>query len=529
MRTLNLLLLAAPPILAASPAVAAPFAPASTVLVTSGEAAAGGTFSGFGGLSLNDRGQVSFLAELAGADGSAGSGVFRASTSVEPQTIARSGGAAGGAGGTFAAFLDTPVLNRTGTVYFNASLTGTPGGSDDDTGIYAGSGVTPFEIAREGNATPNADGFFSRFNTEVVVNAREQVAFFSQLRDTPRRGFDNRGLYRFDPGVGLVEVIRANQPAPSGVGTLSPSGSAGGITTDGVISTRASFGNGFGNFESGLILAEKPSNQAPLSVVTVLREDDPAPSGGTFQFINTESFNEAGQSAFIASVRPPNSFDRFGIFRAEASGQVTQIALEDRTQPGVSGTFERFGGESLNASGQVAFTADTSVGSGVFVSNTGSRLTRIARGGQAAPDADGGTNGRFADFASNATGLDSFGAPGLNDAGQLAFYSVLTGTDNGTEDDAGIFFYDPMEGLFEVAREGDELLGSTISVLDVNDPNPTFGTSDQALLNNLGQVAFRFELADGREGLALWSIPEPTTGLLAVTGFAALATRRRGH
>ena len=40
-------------------------------------------------------------------------------------------------------------------------------------------------------------------------------------------------------------------------------------------------------------------------------------------------------------------------------------------------------------------------------------------------------------------------------------------------------------------------------------------TRDEAMgMNDLGQVAYVFRLADGRSGIAVWQIPEPTTTIL---------------
>jgi len=85
----------------------------------------------------------------------------------------------------------------------------------------------------------------------------------------------------------------------------------------------------------------------------------------------------------------------------------------------------------------------------------------------------------------------------MNDFGQIAFRAGLTDTSGGASDDGGIFLWNDQSGLHELFRKADPLFGS--SIVQLSSP----------ALNNAGQIAFGFELADGRKGIAIWSIPEP--------------------
>jgi hypothetical protein len=59
-------------------------------------------------------------------------------------------------------------------------------------------------------------------------------------------------------------------------------------------------------------------------------------------------------------------------------------------------------------------------------------------------------------------------------------------------------------GIVKVAREGDALLGSTIKTL-----NLAGGPKWRRGLNELGQVAYDFTLADNRRGIAIGTVVNP--------------------
>jgi hypothetical protein len=99
----------------------------------------------------------------------------------------------------------------------------------------------------------------------------------------------------------------------------------------------------------------------------------------------------------------------------------------------------------------------------------------------------------------------------LNDHGQIAFTSFVVG--GNLFNDTGIFFYDDDEGLLQVARIGDPLLGSTVKTLALATGASRANLAGAAAgrpfspLNNHGQVAYSFVLADGRAGVAVWTPP----------------------
>ncbi|MCA9237510.1 MAG: PEP-CTERM sorting domain-containing protein, partial [Planctomycetales bacterium] len=134
---------------------------------------------------------------------------------------------------------------------------------------------------------------------------------------------------------------------------------------------------------------------------------------------------------------------------------------------------------------------------------------QIARTGDAAPAGPG----NFTSFVN---------APALNEAGQAAFLAGLGGFGVDSTNDFGIYLYDDILGLLTVAREGDPFLGSTITGLKFKN-----GRADEYNgFNNLGQIAYWFQLANGNSGIALFTIPEPTTTALLALGGLTLLLRR---
>jgi len=205
--------------------------------------------------------------------------------------------------------------------------------------------------------------------------------------------------------------------------------------------------------------------------------------------------NSAGQVAFAADYTQPAS--RQGIFLAD-DNSTTLVAPGLLPGSGTSATNIQLVG--ISDAGRVAFTTEflggTDQPSGMYLTGSGTP-TLVAFEDTATPIA-----GKFfRTFYSDAAVL--------SDSGQLAFFAELSDTANGVAAGKGLFFYDPASGLQQIARTGDALLGSAITNLYFNgSTNSTTTVSpDTSLsgLNNAGQVAFSFTLANGNDGMAIWS------------------------
>lgn len=468
---------------------------ATQVIAVTGQPApdGNGSFSTFTNTpTLNDAGQAAFRANLSGTTGGSADdrGIFRGSGGTLTK-IAREGQTVPNGNGSFSGF-NLTAINGSGQAAFRAPLIGTSGGANDNSGIFVSAGGSPVQIVRKGQAAPNANGSFSLFD-DPSFNGVGQTAFGASLTGTSGGTNDDEGIFRGNGAI-LTQIARAGQAAPDGNGSfdrfLPPA-----INDAGQVAFSAELVGGVGGYfeNSGIFRG------AGGSITQIARSDDPSPvPNGVLHRLSNPSMNAAGQVVFDSLLidfmgQPVGA----GIFLG-AGGPITQIARTDQASPDANGTFSLFVDHSINDVGQTAFFArlggtvgGTSDDSGIF-RGAGGALTKIARKGQFSPNA----NGRFSGFTS---------APALNEAGQVAFLATLSGTSSGTADDSGLFLFDDVLGLLQVSREGDALLGSTITTLAFISNAGTNG-DERSGLNELGQVAYQFSLADGRSGIAVGGV-----------------------
>ena len=439
---------------------------------------------------LNDSGQAAFSARLTGTSVGIGDGIFRGDGGALAQ-IARTGQTAPDGNGTLDSFSGL-ALNGTGQTAFRAKLTGTAGGTSDNEGIFRGDGGVLTQIARDGQAAPDGNGTFASFSPYTALNESGQAGLWAELTGTSGGTSDNEGIFRGDGGT-LTQIARAGQTAPDANGTFSsfgnPSLNAAGQTAFWAELTGTSGG---GSDNQGIFRGDGGV------LIQIARKGQAAPDGnGTLSGFSTFSgiaLNNTGQAAFLAYLTGTagGTSDNQGIFLGDG-GVLTRIARRGQATPDANGTFGYFEEPALNDSGQAVFssrligtTGGSSDNEGIFRGDGGA-VTKIVREGEAAPDG----NGTFRVFDD----------PALNDTGQAAFLANLTGTSGGSSDDLGIFLADPQE-ILQVARKGQLLEGSTVTSLFALFGHDRGGRSG---LNELGQVAYWAELDGVREGIFLFT------------------------
>jgi hypothetical protein len=237
---------------------------------------------------------------------------------------------------------------------------------------------------------------------------------------------------------------------------------------------------------------------------TVAKTGDPAPGGfGTFgnrfagRFDGVTPPDTDGERVVFGAGAPSPAFTTFGVFTGSVSGG--DLDLVARTgDPAPVGTFSGFSGFSISGS-EVGFVGlYNGVDSGVFTRSGAGPLVVRAKTGDPAPV------GTFRFFGPISVGGD----------GTAVFGAAYTG------DQTGLFFSDGVTPTpTPILLEGDALFGSTVVQASA--------LANSYDVSNGKTVAFSYQLADGRIGVALATLPEPGCGgVLALLG-AALLSRGR--
>lgn len=304
------------------------------------------------------------------------------------------------------------------------------------------------------------------------------------------------------------------------------------------------------------------SKAAPVSTQVVVVTGDSAPDGnGSFLNASFVVLNDSGQVSFLGDLQGTiaGPSDDSGVFRNDGA-TLTQIARAGETPPGGNGAFDFFGAPALNSTGQVAFTGiltGTSGGSsddrGIYRYDNGT-LNQIIREGEASPDGNGtfsslgnyslngagqlaiaaflsGSSGgvsqnrgiyfadgggltqviRRGETVPNINGVYSgFDRPVLNESGNFAFESQLSGTSGGTTDNEAIYVSDN-GAILEIVREGQI----------APDGNGNFGQLSSPTFSDAGQALFAAEMTD--------AAPFTNTGLYRSDGGGLTQVARRGH
>lgn len=468
------------------------------------------------GLAINDLGQIGFWATFR-ADPAAvlNRGVFL-SDGTDLVEIAREGAAAPDGPGIYKLF-DEFAFNNNGGAVFKVEFERNTAETMDHI-FLASSSSPPARIVSEGMVAPNSNGYLRDFFW-LTINTNSQVAFKALVLDTAASTFSTPDILDWPsfaahfkaPATAISTYLRSrlNQSSTQLLEAWEYSEPVPFALKQALV-----------NDLNVILLGPSIWDRTRFDKVTLrpstilLRAQEP--EGGTLIRLNRFLLEDAFPTE-ILRIRPPFwksglasvSVDSEGIFLWD-KGVLKEVVRTGQTSPDGNGQFDGVVNilmPVLNNSGQVVFVAplnDTIGGSlddaGIFRFD-GTSLTQIVRNGQPAPDG----NGRF---SMDTPSFDYFN-PALNDLGQIAFAARLAGTAGGSSDDEGIFFWDESLGLIQVAREGDAFMGSRFS---------TFGSTFAAIdrepsltgINNRGEIAFKFRLADRSQGIAVWSVSSHT-------------------
>jgi len=360
-----------------------------------------------------------------------------------------------------------------GYTFWNSYLSGAGVNGNNDTGQFGSSPSGGFLVNREGDPAPGTPGCF--FSGDQIpygpsqqfmqVNRHGAVLFASLLGGGDVTGStNNAGLFTGTPGA-LTMIARRGDtvlPGPTTITDLAQyilqMDNDGRVLYDVVLG-----GPGATAASDRSVWYYTPGSGSKLLV----REGDPAPgtAGATFNnpdnsqwFVNVSQYTltRSGLYSFTADlmggdVTPGINDNAFYI--GSPSNGLTMVARKGDPAPGTDAFFWGFNYNYayVNDSGKVAFqcilTGGTSTDTnkdGIWTGTPGN-LHLVVRAGDPAPGTAGATFQPFNGW------LMSF-----NDLGQILITGNLTGGDviQGFNDN-GVWAYDPVRGLFLVARAGE--------------------------------------------------------------------------
>ncbi len=213
----------------------------------------------------------------------------------------------------------------------------------------------------------------------------------------------------------------------------------------------------------------------------IVREGDSVPgTTGIFLIINPQIvFSGTGEVAHLSVFSGFPEGDE-GIWR-----NTTPIAREGSPAPGTAGgvVFSGLAATALSDTGQAAYHAGL-FGTNITATND-EGIWRdnelIVRKGNPAPETPSAVFG-------------DLGLPVINNAGQIAHNSYLSGTGITAANNEGIWLSSPLVPTIRVARKGDHAPGTPIGVM--------FGSLGSPVLNGVGQVVHKSSLiGDGINAL----------------------------
>jgi hypothetical protein len=368
---------------------------------------------------------------------------FLSATAVHAQVrhnILAATGEAAPAGGNYLTFPSNRVFNVRGQVAFDALLSG-PSGS----GVFISHDKTTSTIALGGDPNPAAGNFDFVSGPSLTTNG--DVIFNT-----------SNGIFRND-GKRIVSIVQNGDPAPGG-GSLTLA--LGVANSRGVILYQA-FIDGGANTQG--VFRNDGSQTVPIVL-----DSNVAPTGGTFLFFSSPVMDDDGNVSFFAATSGGSS--DFGIYRGDGQNLSTIFAA-NQAAPG-GGTFVDFSDPIINNKGQVlaqAMLANASGPTGLFLSD-GIDSVAIARAGEPAPK-----GGNYSSF---------FGLQVLNDRGQIAFSSLLSGGNS-------------RSGVFR--RDGDTITPIALERTAAPGTTGTFASFADIKMGKDGVVAFIGRLTPGVGGV----------------------------
>ena len=281
-------------------------------------------------------------------------------------------------GGVFTSFISA-ALSDFGQLAFAATL------SNSDPGVFLAYEEKIYTIARPGDPAPGGGTF--RSASSPSINRQGQVVFTAVLST------GGTGVFLFTEGS-TMGIARTGDPAPGG-------------RTFQALQAPQLNDQGLGIFWSNLMDSPRTGffMFSDASIQPIVQVGDPGPLGPPFISLSDAALSSTGRVAFTGAAEGIVG----GMFLHSPEG-IRLLVRGGDPAPG-GGTLGFLSGLSLNALGQVAFSASLSTGSYGGFLFWGGEINIIARPGDPAPGGD-----TFVLVA----------IPRLNDQGQVLFLGALS-------------------------------------------------------------------------------------------------------
>ncbi|MDQ3438754.1 MAG: PEP-CTERM sorting domain-containing protein [Planctomycetota bacterium] len=339
-------------------------------------------------------------------------------------------------------------------------------------GHSQGAAFKPIIVA--GTAAPGGGGATFSTSAAPAIDHAGNVASLGYIGPSTA---NDKGLWAGQPGD-LTKVARIGEQVPgliAGVNYLDLFNAN--VNNNGnLIFRAAATGAGVTTGNDGLVMLRSTSTVSVLA-----REGDQAPgapAGILYGNLNDTSNQSSayqpahGNNGALAYIAPlagagvtVDVNDR-AIWMGTSAANMTMLGRRGDSAPGAdTAVFQNFARPVVNGNGMLA-TLGTLSGGGVTTSNdrgiwtsTGAALTKFVRAGEIAP----GTGG---------ASYDDFFVPGINDAGNIGFATILQGSGVTTANDRALYIGNSPASLTLLAREGDALpdAGPGITLQQINLP-----------------------------------------------------------
>ncbi len=472
-----------------------------------------GSYTSYGEPCLNDASQVAFTALISGSSGGTADNdvLVRGEPGGTVTLMARQGQPIPDGPGTFGNlhFVTRQyAMNDSGRVAIVAPLTGTAGGTSDNSALY--SAVTPglwWKHVRRGDIAPfTTSPFNGIFPPQINDQPPSAVAFLASLGTSTLPGT----VYIHRLGV-LSPVSWITQAAPDADDGDGINGSVFSYpAADPPALRRNAAEVAIWAHMSGTTLAFRDDDGVFRASADgfwdIARGNQAAPGGGVYGEMDSPVYNGDGIAAFRAPLYPSSAGEIIAL-DWPMGGQLCAFTAQSAADG--NGTFASLWAPALNDHETVAFRVrltGTALGGlddmAIYKCDSPYSAVpdpddQLAREGQAPPEG----NGVFADFGTIVA---------INALGQVLFTATLRSTAGGSADDRGLYLWDPVEGLVKLLREGDVLDGRTVvafSTLTQRD----FG--GYRVLNDLGEAVARVDLSGiGGDGVYRFRF-EPTVSV----------------